>query len=84
MTRAESTWLVLLPLNKIAGIHAIQQEAVRCVALAVGPDGRVAQAGVGARAARQLRVNAGGKDRQSGESCRWAADVRSICWVSIT
>ena len=51
MTRERGHLAGALAVEEIAGVHAIQQERVGSIALAVGPDGRVAQAGVRARAA---------------------------------
>ena len=68
MTRAEATWLVLLPLKRLLASTPFSREAVAGVALAVGPDGRVAQAGVRAGAAGELRIDAGGLNRQAGKA----------------
>ncbi len=45
--RSSPTWLVEFPLNKIVGADAVQRKAVAGVALAVGENGLIAQAGVG-------------------------------------
>ncbi len=59
MTRAEGTWLVLLPLNRLLASTPLSREAVGGIALAIGPDRRVAEAGVGAGAAGEFRIDAG-------------------------
>ena len=47
-----------LAIEQVAAVNAVQQEAVAGIALAVGPDGSVAQAGVDAGTARQLGIDA--------------------------
>ena len=68
MTRAEATWLVLLPLNRLLASTPFSRKLLRRVALAVGPDGRVAQTGVGAGAAGQFGVDAGAMSGQAGKA----------------
>ena len=51
-----------LAVEQVAGVDAIEQEAVAGVALAVGPDRGVAQAGVDAGSARQFSIDAGRED----------------------
>ena len=85
-TRAEATWLVLLPLNRLLRVDAVQQEAVAGIALTVGPDGSVAQAGVDAGAARQLGVDAGREDGDTGKAAgrqRDGFDLRLIQDVAV-
>jgi len=60
-----------LAIEEVAAVHTIQLKAVRCVALAVGPDRRIAQSAVRARAAGQLRVHARRKNGHAGKAaCR--------------
>ena len=75
-----------LAVEKVAGVHAVQQKGVRGIALAVGPDGRIAQAGVDARAAVQLRADAGGKNGQPGKAAgrqRRQVDLRVVQNVAV-
>src|ERR1700676_1005059 len=48
--------------EEIAGIDAVEKEGVAGVALAVGPDGEIAEAAVDARAAGEFGVDTGGKN----------------------
>ena len=54
-----------LAVEEVAGINAVQQEAVTGVALAIGPDGLIAKPAVGAGPAGQFGVHAG---RKNGEA----------------
>ena len=54
--------------EEIAGINAVEEEGVTGVALAVGPDGEIAEASVGAGAAGEFGVHAGREDGQAGET----------------
>ena len=70
-----------LAVEQVAGVDAVEQEAVAGVALAVGPDGSVAQAGVDACSARQFGIDAGREDGDSGKAAggqRDRFDLRSI------
>ena len=53
--------------EEVGGVDAVQEKGVGGVALAVGPDGLVAEAGVGAGAAGEFGVDAGGEDGEAGE-----------------
>ena len=57
-----------LAVEQVAGVHPIDEEAVGGVALPVGPDGRIAQAAVGAGAAGELDVDAGRKRGNAGKA----------------
>ena len=57
-----------LTIEEVAGIHAVQQKPVAGIALTVGPDRCIAQAGVDPSTARQFRIDAGRKDRDTGET----------------
>ena len=70
-----------LAVEQILGVHAIQQKSVAGIALAVGPDGLVAQAGVGARSRREFRANARGKNRQSRETSSRQRDGFQFCFI---
>ena len=59
-----------LAVKQVAGVDAVQQKSVAGVALAIGPDRLVAQAGVGARSPAQFRIHAGRKNRQSRKTPR--------------
>ncbi len=70
-----------LAVEEVGGIDAIEGEAVGGIALAVGPDGLVAEAGVCAGSAGEFRVDAGGEDGCAGEAAggqRDGVDLRSI------
>ncbi len=70
-----------LAVEQVAGVDAVQQKAVAGVALAVGPDGSVAQAGVDAGATGQFGIDAGREDSHPGKAAggqRDRLDLRSI------
>ena len=60
-----------LTIEQILGIHAIQQKGVAGIALSVGPDGLIAQAGVRARTGWELGAHSGRKNGQPGEATGW-------------
>src|SRR5277367_3188179 len=49
-----------LAVEEIAGVDAVEEKAIRRIALAVGPDGLIAEAVGGARTTEQFGVDAGG------------------------
>ena len=53
-----------LAVEEVGTVDAIEREAVGGVALAVGPDGQVAEAVVGAGAGGELCIDAGREDRR--------------------
>ena len=63
-----------LAVEQIAGIHSVQQKGIARVPLAIGPDGSVAEPGVGSRAGRKLRVHSGRKNDKLGETPVWDRD----------
>ena len=54
--------------EEIAGVDAVEEECVAGVALAVGPDGKIAEAGVDAGAAGEFGVHAGRENGKAGET----------------
>ena len=71
MTRAEGTWLVLLPLKRLLASTPFSEKAVAGVALSIRPDGRVAKAGVGAGSAGEFGVHARRLSSQAGKAPSW-------------
>ena len=75
-----------LAVEQVAAVDAIQQEAVAGIALTVGPDRGVAQAGVDPGAARQFRIDAGREDGYTGKAAggqRDRFDLRPIENIAI-
>ena len=75
-----------LAVEQVRGVHPIQQKRIGSIALAVGPDGRVAQAGVDAGAAGQLGAHARGLNRQPGKAAgcqRRQVDLRVVQNVAV-
>ncbi len=60
--------------EEIAGIDAVEEESVAGVALTVGPDGEIAQAGVDAGAAGEFGVDAGRKNGDASEAAGGQGD----------
>src|SRR5580704_102004 len=56
-----------LAIEEIAGIDAIEKEAVRSVALPVGPDGGITETADRASAAGKFRIDAGREDGHTRE-----------------
>src|SRR6202035_4363233 len=63
-----------LPVEEIARIHSIEEEAVTGVALSIGPDWRVAQTGVRSCTAVKLGIDTRRQNRESSEAARGQRD----------
>ena len=75
-----------LAVEQVAGIHAVEQKAVRSVALSVGPDGSVSQPADGAGAAGEFSIHAGGENRHSGKASRGQGhrfDLRRVEHIAV-
>src|SRR5208282_6134080 len=70
-----------LAVEQVAGIDAVQQEAVAGIALAIGPDRLVAETAVYARAAGQFGVYSGRKYGESGEAAGGQRDFLNLLLV---
>ena len=57
-----------IAVKQVVGADAVQGKAVAGVAVSVGEDGLIAEAGVGAAAAEEVRMNAGAENRQLREA----------------
>ena len=57
-------------IEQIVGAYAVQRKAVAGVALPIGEDGLIAEAGVAARTPQKIRVNPRTHDRQLREAAR--------------
>ena len=75
-----------LAVEQVAGVDSVQQEAVAGIALTVGPDRSVAQAGVDAGAAGELGVYTGREDgdtRRAARRQRDGFDLRLIEHIAV-
>ena len=70
-----------LAVEEVAGVDAVQEKAVRSVALAVGPDRRVAQAGVCAGSAAEFSADAAGLRGQAGKAARRQWHRFNLCLI---
>ena len=77
----QSVLTCALAVKQVAGVDAVQQERVARVALAVGPDGLIAQAGVGSGAGRQFRIHPRRQNGQSGETAGGQGYCLDLCTV---
>ena len=66
--RAEATWLVLLPLNKLLASTPLSRKLLLVSRCPFAQIGWLPETAVYAGAARQFRINAGRKNRQSSEA----------------
>ena len=57
-----------IAVKEVVGADAVQRKAVAGVAVSVGENGLIAQAGVGARSAEKVRMNARAQNRQLREA----------------
>ena len=59
-----------LAVEQVVGIGSVDGKAVARIALAVGPDGLISEAGVRSRAVQEVRTQTGAEDRQLREAAR--------------
>ena len=60
-----------LAVEQVAAVDAVELEGVRCIALAIGPDRRIAEPGVNTRTAGQFSIHAGRHDRNARKAAGW-------------